>query len=276
MSARLVNVDRNTPMFLPCDLREWVPTDHMVHFILDAIEQIPTGHFHVNHRGTGSEQYPPAMMLALLIYGYATGRSSSRMIEAASYSDVAVRYLCANVHPDHDSICTFRRENQVAIEAAFVKVLQWARELKLARVGTISVDGNKPKGKEPQPPSPPPEAKAQHNFTDPESRIMKAGSSGHFEQAYNAPAAVDENMLIVGAEVSQAPNDKEQLTATLAVVALEVKPEIKAVLVDSGFYSEAAVQAVEQKPDGTPTGVTVSAAVERVSHHRSVEDLVEE
>jgi len=82
-------------------------------------------------------------------------------------------------------------------------------------------------------------------------------------------------MLIVGAEVSQAPNDKEQLTATLAVVALEVKPEIKAVLVDSGFYSEAAVQAVEQKPDGTPTGVTVSAAVERVSHHRSVEDLME-
>ena len=143
MSARLVNVDRNTPMFLPCDLREWVPTDHMVHFILDAIEQIPTGHFHVNHRGTGSEQYPPAMMLALLIYCYATGRSGSRTIEAATYSDVAVRYLCANVHPDHDSICTFRRENKVAIEAAFVKVLQLARELKLARVGTISIDGTK-------------------------------------------------------------------------------------------------------------------------------------
>ena len=59
-----------------------------------------TAHFHVNHRGAGSEQYPPAMMLALLIYCYATGRFGSRTIEAATYHDVAVRYLCANTHPD--------------------------------------------------------------------------------------------------------------------------------------------------------------------------------
>jgi transposase len=55
-----------TPMFLPCDLREWVPEGHIVHFILDAVEQIPTAHFQVNDRGTGSEQYPPTMTLALL------------------------------------------------------------------------------------------------------------------------------------------------------------------------------------------------------------------
>src|SRR3546814_20539490 len=85
-------------MFLPYDLREWVPCGHIVHFILEAVEQIPTAHFRVNHRGTGSEQYPPTMMLALLIYCYATGRFGSRTIEAASYSDVAVRYLCANHH----------------------------------------------------------------------------------------------------------------------------------------------------------------------------------
>ena len=51
-------------MFLPCDLRDWVPADHLVHFILDAVEQIHMAHFHVNHRGTGSEQDPPTMMLA--------------------------------------------------------------------------------------------------------------------------------------------------------------------------------------------------------------------
>ncbi len=55
-------------MFLPCDLRDWIPDGHIVHFILEAVEQMPLAHFHVNHRGTGSEQYPPAMMLALLIY----------------------------------------------------------------------------------------------------------------------------------------------------------------------------------------------------------------
>ena len=120
-----------------------MPADHIVHFILDAVEEIPLSHFHVNHRGTGSEQYPPAMMLALLIYCYATGRFGSRTIEAATHSDVAVRYLCANTHPDHDSICAFRAAHAAAFRAAFVSVLQLAHHLRLTRVGTVSVDGTR-------------------------------------------------------------------------------------------------------------------------------------
>lgn len=143
MAARLINLDRQTPMFLPCDLREWVPADHLVHFILDAVEQIPTTNFHLNHRGTGSEQYPPTMMLALLIYCYVTGRFGSRTIEQATYIDVAVRYLCANHHPDHASICEFRTANEVAFRAAFVTVLQLAQQLRLSKVGAVSVDGSK-------------------------------------------------------------------------------------------------------------------------------------
>jgi transposase len=143
MAARFVNLDRLTPMFLPCDLQDWVPADHIVHFVLDAVEQLPTEHFQVNHRGTGSEQYPPAMMLALLIYCYITGRFGSRTIEAATYSDVAVRYLCANHHPDHASICAFRTANKQAFDAAFVTVLQLGHHLKLTKVGTVSVDGSK-------------------------------------------------------------------------------------------------------------------------------------
>ena len=374
MPARFVNLDRQTPMFLPCDLREWIPEGHIVHFIVDAVEQMPLAHFHVNHRGTGSEQYPPAMMLALLIYCYATGRFGSRSIEAATYSDVAVRYLCANTHPDHDSICAFRANNEAAFRAAFVSVLQLAQQLRLSKVGTVSVDGTKiqanaskhaavsyqrageliaqlepevnqlleraqqaeaqesqepldipaelkrreqrkaalqqarqviearakemaaaqqadyeakqaarqpqrdegkkPRGKEPKPPSAEPDPKAQYNFTDPESRIMKAGNGNHFEQAYNAQAAVDEAMLIVGERVSEAPNDKEELAPTVAAISPGVAGEVKAVLTDSGFYSEAAVRAVEQKADGTPSGVTVYAAVEKHSHHKTVEDLL--
>jgi transposase len=116
MPARFVNLDRQTPMLLPCDLRDWLPADRLVHLILDAVEQIPTAHFHVNHRGTGSEQYPPTLMLALLIYRYATGRFGSRTLEAATHSDVAVRYLCANHHPDHDSICAFRTGDLVQVD----------------------------------------------------------------------------------------------------------------------------------------------------------------
>lgn len=73
MTARFINLDRHNldrqmPMFLPCDLRDWMPAAHIVHFILEAVEQIPTEQFRVNHRGSDSEQYPPAVMLALLIY----------------------------------------------------------------------------------------------------------------------------------------------------------------------------------------------------------------
>jgi transposase len=374
MAARFVNVDRLTPMFLPCDLREWVPADHIVHFILEAVEQIATEHFQVNHRGTGSEQYPPGMMLALLIYCYVTGRFGSRTIEAATHSDVAVRYLCGNHHPDHASICAFRTANQAAFEAAFVTVLELGHHLKLTKVGIVSVDGSKiqanaskhaavsyaragemlaqlelevkeltaraqqaenqetkdtldlpaeltrredrkaalqqarqiiearakelaaaqrlayetkqaerqaqrdagkpPRGPEPKAPSATPEPKAQYNFTDPSSSIMKAGNGAHFEQSYNAQAAVDTAMVIVGQRVSVAPNDKRELPATVTAISPVVAPEVKAILVDSGFYSEAAVTAVEHNADGTATGVTVYAAVEKANHHKTVADLL--
>lgn len=54
MPARLVNIDRQTPMFLPCDLRKWAPPDPIVHFILEVVEQIPTAHFRGHDRDTGS------------------------------------------------------------------------------------------------------------------------------------------------------------------------------------------------------------------------------
>ena len=103
----------------------------------------PITDFGVNDRGSGSEQYPPRMMRALLIDCYATGRFGSRTIEAASDSDVAVRDLCSNHHPDHDSICTFRAANKQAFKAAFVSGLQLAQHLRLSKVGTVSVDGTK-------------------------------------------------------------------------------------------------------------------------------------
>lgn len=90
MAAKLVNVDRNTPMLLPPDLREWLPSDHIVHFIIESVETLDLRGFRVNERGSGSPQYPPSMMLALLIYSYATGRFSSREIEATSYHDVTL------------------------------------------------------------------------------------------------------------------------------------------------------------------------------------------
>jgi len=143
MATRYVDVDRDSPMLLPVDLREWVGPDDLVHFVIEAVEGMNLPCLKVNRRGTGSEQFPPKMMLELLIYCYANGIFSSRRIERSTYRDIAVRFLTGNTHPDHDTICTFRRENLDAVGEAFLQVLRLARELGLLKVGTVSVDGTK-------------------------------------------------------------------------------------------------------------------------------------
>jgi transposase len=143
--TRYVNIDRDTPLLLPPDLRDWVPADHLVHFVIDAVEAIDTRAAPVNARGTGSEQYPPAMLLGLLVYSYATGMFSSRQIERASYENVAVRLLCADTHPDHDTLCTFRRKNGPLLTHAFAQVLELSARCGVLQVGpiTVAIDGTK-------------------------------------------------------------------------------------------------------------------------------------
>jgi transposase len=143
MSTRFVNIDRSTPMLLPPDLREWVQADDLVHFLVDALPLLELGSAKVNARGTGSEQYPPGMLLSLLIYCYANGQFSSRQIERATYQHLSVRYLAANTHPDHDTIAKFRRENGALLRLVFVQLLQLARRAGLLKLGVLALDGTK-------------------------------------------------------------------------------------------------------------------------------------
>jgi transposase len=145
MAARFVNIDYDTPLILPPNLRDWVPAGHLAHFILDAVEEMDLRQIKVNERGTGSQQYPPRMLLALLLYCYATGVLSSRRIQQATCDSVPARMICADTHPDHDTICTFRRENKALLQETFVRVLELAQALKFLQVGqiTVAVDGTK-------------------------------------------------------------------------------------------------------------------------------------
>lgn len=137
MAARFVNIDRDTPMLMPPDMRDWVAEGHLVHFILDAVGLLDLGTAHVNHRSSGNAQNPPATMLALLIYSYATGTFSSRQIERSTYESVPVRYLCAGTHPDHDSICAFREQNGELLAKNFHQVLELSTRAKVLKVGQI-------------------------------------------------------------------------------------------------------------------------------------------
>jgi transposase len=146
MSARLVNVDRQTPLFLPPDLRDWVSPRDPVHFLIDSLPLLDFSSAVVNERGCGSAQYPPGMMAALLIYCYAHGIFSSRQIERATHQNVAVRYLTSDLHPDHDTIAKFRRENGALLKSLFVQILRLAQASELVKLGVIAIDGTKLKG----------------------------------------------------------------------------------------------------------------------------------
>ena len=141
--VKFVAYARDQRLLLPLDLTEWVAEDDLAHFIIEAVERVDISHFEINWRGTGKAQYHPRMMLALLIYCYANGIFSSRRIERATHRDIAVRYVAANTHPDHDTIAAFRRRNRAAIAEAFKQVLLLGRELGLLQIGMVSIDGTK-------------------------------------------------------------------------------------------------------------------------------------
>jgi transposase len=143
MPERFVNVDRETQMLLPPDLREWVAGDDLVHFVILAVESADLSAVATRQHGGGSPAYPPSMMMALLIYAYANGIFRSRQIERATHDHLSMRYLCANLHPDHDTICTFRRENHALLKAVFSQVLKLASTMGLLQVGTVCLDGTK-------------------------------------------------------------------------------------------------------------------------------------
>jgi transposase len=145
MAARFVEIDRDTLLLLPPDMRQWVPRDHLVHFVLDAVSELDLSSAKVNERGSGDEQYPPDMMLALVVYCYACGVFSSRAIEAMTYDSVAVRVLCGDTHPDHDTICSFRRNNGELLGSGFAQVLELAARCGVLKVGeiTVAIDGTK-------------------------------------------------------------------------------------------------------------------------------------
>jgi transposase len=138
-------VVRDQPFLLPPDMREWLPADHLVWFVLEIVDRLDRSAFHARHpnAGVGRAAYDPDMLLGLLIYAYCNGVRSSRQIERLCWSDVAFRVLCAQDVPDHATIARFRASCQEAFAGLFVQVLLVAGKAGLARFGTVAIDGTK-------------------------------------------------------------------------------------------------------------------------------------
>jgi transposase len=136
-------IDRDTGFLLPPSVDEWLPERHLARFVVEVIDGLDLRAMSGSYRGSGSASYHPALLLGLLVYGYATGVFSSRKLERATYDSVAFRFIAANEHPDHDTIAAFRRRFLKEIEGLFVQVLVLAREMGMLKMGTVALDGTK-------------------------------------------------------------------------------------------------------------------------------------
>src|SRR6476469_8623196 len=136
-------VDRDTGFLMPPSVDEWLPERHLARFVVEVVASLDLRAMTGSYRGSGEASYHPAVLLGILVYGYATGVFSSRKLERATHDSVACRFVAVNQHPDHDTIAAFRRRFLKPIEALFVEVLQLAREMGVLKLGTIALDGTK-------------------------------------------------------------------------------------------------------------------------------------
>jgi transposase len=350
-------------MFPPSP-RDWLPEDDLVYFLVEAVATLDLAPIfaHYERELRGQPPFHPRMMVALLLYCYATGTRSSRKIMRRCQTDVACRIIVGEDVPDFRTISDFRKIHLARLEALFLEVLKLCALAGLARVGTIALDGTKIKanasrhkamsydrmkeeeqrlaqeiarllaeaeasdaaedqtqgrdrrgdelpdelkrrtdrlarikaakalleerarseadeeaarreaeGKQP-PARPPaeavPEPRDQINFTDPQSRIMRASNKG-WDQCGNAQAVASENQIILAADVTDQANDKRQAVpmvdqAQENLKAAGLKQPIGAAVADSGFYSEANTKALEER------GIDPYIATERLKHNQEI------
>jgi transposase len=160
-------VDRDTPMLLPPDLRDWLPQGHLAYLVLAVVEQLDLSAIIGTYRrgGTGREAFDPAMLTALLIYAYAQGVRSSRQIERDCVTDVAMRLVAAQQRPDHSTLARFRQRHAAALADLFGQVLGVCGRAGLGRVGIVAVDGTKIAG----------QASPRKNYDEATLHTMAAG-----------------------------------------------------------------------------------------------------
>src|SRR3954454_4347746 len=348
----------------PPSPHDWLAQDDLVYFLLDTVATLDLSPIfaHYERELRGQPPFHPRMMVALLLYCYATGTRSSRKIMKRCHTDVACRVIVGDDIPDFRTISDFRKTHLARLEALFVEVLKLCALAGLTKVGTVSLDGTKVKanasrhkamsydrmleeakrlkeeiagmlaeaqaaddaedarhgpdrhgderpeelarrqsrlakirqakaqleerarteaaaeaarreaeGKAPPKVAPAdavPEPKAQINFTDPESRIMKASNKG-WDQCGNAQAVANEHQIILAADATDQANDKLQAVpmvdqARANLDAAGVEGAIVAMLGDTGYYSEANATALEGR------GIEPYLATERLRHNEKV------
>src|SRR5919107_5143661 len=128
MPQNFIEGCREQGFLLPPDVREWLPADHLAWFVIDAVAEMDLEAFYAAYRadGHGRAAYEPSVMVALVLYAFATRQRSSRAIECHCRQDVAYRVITGNLVPDHATIARFicRHERALADRATLPN---WSR-----------------------------------------------------------------------------------------------------------------------------------------------------
>jgi transposase len=145
MGQRFIAADRDQAMLLPPSLRDWLPGDHLVWFVIEVVKQLDLSQIYGAYRqdGHGRPAHDPAMMTALLFYNYSVGVCSARAIERRCVEDVACRVIAANRQPDHATIARFRAAHQEGLSGLFFQILGLCRDAGMVRAATVAVDSTK-------------------------------------------------------------------------------------------------------------------------------------
>jgi transposase len=145
MPQNFIDSRREQGFLLPPDVREWLPADHFAWFVIDAVAQMDLAAVYGAYRadGHGRAAYEPSVMVAVLLYAYATGQRSSRGIERHCHQDVAYRVITGNLIPDHATIARFVVRHEAALAELFGEVLKLCDRAGLVKPGVVVVDGTR-------------------------------------------------------------------------------------------------------------------------------------
>ena len=145
MPQNFIESRREQGFLLPPDVRDWLPADHLAWFVIGAVEGMDLSGFDAAYRadGHGRAAYEPSVMVALVLYAFATNVRSSRGIECHCRQDVAYRVITGNLVPDHATIARFIDRHKRALAALFTEVLKLCDEAGLVESGVVSIDGTR-------------------------------------------------------------------------------------------------------------------------------------
>lgn len=143
MTRKFRTADYEKTLGLQITLRDVLPPDHLARFIVDVVAQLDLEPIYKQYSDQGAPPYAPEVLLGLLFYGYATGVFSSRKVERATYEVIPFRFMAGDMHPDHDTIASFRKQFLAELKELFVQILLIAQGMGHLQLGNVSLDGSK-------------------------------------------------------------------------------------------------------------------------------------